>query len=140
MKKMIVALMGLVLSFSAFSKNVELKISSKWKKGNVTKTFNSKVIAKLGTEWEIPFEGKDSLKLKMKATDHFDDPRDIVDRNMAAIMLEGQVIELENGKEKIVGSPKVITVIGKEAMITTESDNGGYLELKILPVKMTEKI
>jgi len=136
MYKSVLAIMALIFSISAFSKNINLKISTTWKKGEgLTKSKEFQIKAKLGEEWIIPFDGKDSLKLKMKASNHFDDPSFKNDFSMASIMIEGDVIELKDGKENIIATPQVLTALGNEALISVRSDNGEYFEMKVLPVK-----
>ncbi len=138
MKLFVFALSFLLILPSTYAKNVELKISAKWKSGNSTKATESKVIAKLGKEWTIPFEGLDSLKINMIA-DSFKGK--IGGRNFdheKSISFNGKVFEMVNNQEKLVANPEIITLLGKEATLTTEDDNGNFLELKILPVKFSQ--
>ena len=140
---MIMKLSVFVLSFflilpQTYAKNVELKILAKWKRGNSTKTTESKVIAKLGKEWTIPFEGLDSLKMKMTVDSFKGKIGELNADPEKSISFNGKIFEVVNDQEKLIASPKVITLLGKEATLTKEDDNGDFLELRILPVQFSQ--
>ena len=55
-------------------------------------------------------------------------------------MVKGNISILENGKMKLIATPQVITMIGNEAIISTKDENGTYFEMKITPLRTSEKL
>lgn len=123
---MILAMM--LLSTNAFATNVDLTITSKIKTAESTKASTATVVAKLGEEWSLPFQDTKNLKFKMIVTKA--ESNDMV--------FDVKIIELKNGKENVISSPKIITALGKEAKITTSATKGPSIEMTILPLKITE--
>lgn len=120
-------------SASAFAKNVQLKIQSKWDDGAKTEVLDTKVMAKLGKEWTIPFEGESDLMLRMVVKDKFKMPNGLLQKKGEAILLDGKIIKVNHGQEEIVSSPQIIARVGTEALITLEGENGEFLELRVQP-------
>lgn len=139
MKSFVFILSFLLLLPSTYAENIELKISAKWNSGHSTKTTESKVIAKLGKKWTIPFEGKDSLKINMIVDSLKPSTMNANIDPKKSISLNGKIYKMVNGKEKLVSSPNVIALLGKKAILKTKDENGDFLELTILPVKFSQK-
>jgi hypothetical protein len=125
-------------SISSFSKNVELQIKMTLKKGSEVQTSETIVIAKLGKSWEIPFTDDKSFKMKMNATDKFEIPSEVKKHYKHEIksdlMISGKVFIKEDGKEKLIATPLIISNYKAEAILEVETDNGELFEMKITPV------
>lgn len=133
MKKIILGLA--LLSLNAYSANVDLQINSQVKTANSSKSTASSIVAELGKEWSLPFQGSKNLMVRMTVTK-------VESRSghesSNDLMFDAKMIELKNGKENILSSPKVTTTLGKEAKITTTDSKGLFVEMVILPFKITE--
>lgn len=126
MKKFILVMM--LFSLNVYATNVDLSINSKVKTADSTKVSSATIVAKLGEEWSLPFQGTKNLKFKM-----------IVTKSQSNdLMFDVKFIELINGKENILSSPKIITALGKEAKITQSDSKGPSIEMTILPSRITE--
>ncbi len=131
-----IILLVTLLSYSAFAANIQLNIGSKLTNGNSTKTAKATILAKLGTEWEIPFQNDKNLVLKMKVSKSEEIMPDPKYNSENAFLFEGKIIEKINGTETIIASPKVITLLGKEAIMTIDDSKKQTLELTIHPIKI----
>ena len=125
-----------LLSCSAFATNIQLNIDSKLTNGNSIKTTKAAILAKLGTEWEIPFQNDKNFVLKMKVSKSEQKMPDPKYNFENAYIFEGKIIEKINGTESIIVSPKVITLLGKEAVMTMKDSKKQTLELTIHPIKI----
>jgi hypothetical protein len=108
------------------------------KKGNTTQEIETRIIAKLGKDFEIPFTDDKSFKLKMNATDNFELPAEIKKYHKGAIksdlMISGAVFIKENGKERLVATPQITSNYNEEAIFEIGEENGEIFKMYITPV------
>ncbi len=124
---------GMFLSFNLLAANVQLNINTKFTKESDHKTIatESSVKHKLGEEWEIPFQNDKNLSLKMKVSK--------VANEKDSVLLEAKIVEMVEGKENILSSPRIITQIGKEAKISMNDEKmGQFLDVSLIPAKLTK--
>lgn len=138
--KPIMILLALTFSTTIFAKQVELKISTIYKKGDITKKINEvKIIANMDKEFNIPNTHGNPFKMKFNVSEFKEKISSKIDPTKS-LMIKGNISVQENGKMKTIASPQVVTMIGNEATITTSDDDGTFFEMKILPVKTSEKL
>lgn len=125
-------LMTFLFSTQCFSRQVELKISAKWIKGEQVKNYNSKIITNVGQEITLPVKKSTSKYIKVKIT-----PDDQIGPQHS-VYLNNQVFEIKNNKETLITNPQVIALMGKKSTIYTESSTGEFLELTIVPIRYIE--
>ncbi len=106
-------------SLAAYSSNIDLKITSRMKIGNSTKDTSSSLVAALGKEFSLPFQDSNTLKLKIKVTESLP----FTEANSPSeLLFDVKILEIKDGKEVILSSPKVITVYDTKATITMDDD------------------
>jgi hypothetical protein len=140
MKSLLISI-SIIISSSIFASNVELKISTLFKKGeSTTKMKDVKIIAKMGQEFEVPATDGSPFNLKLNVTHFNKNMNKDIDVNMDnLVMIKGNVSVLENGNMKRVSSPTIVTKIGNEATISSENEDG-FFEMKVIAVKTTHKM
>jgi hypothetical protein len=122
-----------LFSSHCFSRQVELRISAKWIKGELIKKYKANVITSIGKEITLPIKQSTSknIKVKITASDQIGPQQ--------SVYLNNQVFELKNNRETLITNPQVIALMGKESTIYTESSTGEFLELTIIPVRYIEQ-
>ena len=136
---MLKLLVFLLLSFSLFSKTVELKMKALWKKGNITQERETKILAKIDQEWSIPCDGNDSFKYNMKVTNDVNISKQLLRTDVLKpdVMISGKISVLDSGNERVIATPMILSYYNTEAVLTMESKDGEYFELKITPTEKT---
>lgn len=138
--KHIVVLLALTFSTTIFAKQVELELSILYKKGDIaTKIKEVKIIANMDKEFNIPNTDGNPFNMKLNVSE-FKEKIDPKMDTTKSLMVKGNFSIRENGKMKIIATPQVITMIGNEATISTQDEDGTYFEMKVLPVKTSEKL
>ncbi len=134
--KAILMCLSLLFSGAVLAKQIELKVSSLYKKGNVTIKMNDVTIkAIMGKEFTVPATNGNPFKMKLSVSEFKGKVSENMDPNNS-IMVKGDISVLENGKMKKIASPQVVTIYGQEATISMKDDkDGSFFEMKILPVK-----
>lgn len=128
MKKLSFLLFSFLLIQSAFAKSVELEIAISYKKAQeINKETKFKIVAQMDEEFLVPTPEDNPFKLKLNASE---------DSNSKFLTIKGLVSILEKGSLKLIAQPTVITMLGKQASITSETENGEIFELKVLPTKI----
>jgi len=138
--KQIIIFIAVTFSTTIFAKQVELKISSTYQKGYITTKMNEvKVIANMNKEFIITNSNGNPFNVKLNVSEFKEriDPK--IDPKKS-LMVKGNISILENGKMKLIATPQVITMIGNEAIISTKDENGTYFEMKITPLRTSEKL
>ena len=128
----------LVFGNSAFSKNIEFQVKIKFKKGNITQVRETNVVAKLGSDFEIPFTDDNSFKLKMKATEKFENSSEFKKVNSngqkKGLLIKGKIFVRDGGEERLVASPQIISNYNEETILETADENGETFKMQITPV------
>lgn len=138
--KQIMILFVLTFSTTILAKQVELKISTTYKKGDITTKMNEvKVIANMDKEFNIPNTGGNPFNMKLNVSE-FKEKIDPKLDPTKSLIVKGNISIQENGEMKTIATPQVITMIGNEATISTQDEDGTFFEMKILPVKTSEKL
>ncbi|MFN8369438.1 MAG: hypothetical protein U0T83_02300 [Bacteriovoracaceae bacterium] len=134
--KLIVSILFL-LSFSVLARNIEMKVSTDWKNnGKKIECSDSKMV-KVGAEWVTTCQLK-QYKLKITAFDQVDAYDSFIKEPLEwdQVYVKGQIIEVINGKEVVISSPRWVVEIGKEAALTTNDEVKKFsLNAKIVPVR-----
>lgn len=138
MFKTLMALLILCFSTSSFSKDVELKIKMTLRNEEKTEvTRETKVIATLGRDFEIPFTDGKSFKMKMNVADKFEIPAEIKKHHQGMmksdLMIRGEIFIKENGSEKLIASPQIMSNYKTEAIFEVMDDNGEHFEMRVTP-------
>jgi hypothetical protein len=124
------------LSVQIFAKDVELKINSTSSKDGVSKIAVSTMVVTMDKKFEIPFLGKDSLKIKLITSQDLSKtnfPNESKTNDL--ILFNGEFYSLENGVEKLVVTPEIITKIGEKATMMFESEKGMF-EIELIATKV----
>lgn len=136
----IIAIALFIVSFSLQAKQIDLQLSSTARTSEVSeKRISTTIKAILGQTFKIPLESTTDTFLQVNASEfsRFPDSKDAPKE----ILFKVQLLKIVDGKEKVISSPEVTTVLGKTATITQESkDKTEFLEISILPTKIFEKI
>lgn len=129
--------LSILISMTAFPKEVELDLQAKWKKNNTTRFQRIKVIAELGKEFIVPIKDINSMKFVMTPSQDASKIQKINPKvtNDEVVLLEGTIYTLQDGQEKKVGNPHILTLLGKKATFSTRTEEGEYFELSVLPSK-----
>lgn len=133
MQKIILIALLLIVSSLGYAKIVGFDIDLTYNKENITKRSKVNVHAKLGHEFHV---GSNNLKALFVANQYTekDGP---VPATKNTIIIKAKIYNIENGKEKLVSRPQIITQYGKEAIILIEnSKSGEYTEMKIKPTQL----
>lgn len=132
--KIILCSFLMLISSICFAENVELDITAKWSKKDTSKVINTMIVAKLGKEFIVPFENNNSMKFKMLLTqDDLDKFNKDSNLNLKdSVLIKGKFFVLEDGIEKNISNPEVLTTFGKDAQIVISSD-GETFEMNIKP-------
>lgn len=132
----IIAIALFIISFSLQAKQIDLQLSSTARTSVLPeKNISTTVKAILGQTFKIPLESTSDTFLQVNASEfsRFPDSKDAP----KGILFKVQLLKIVDGKEKVISSPEVTTVLGKTATITQESeDNSEFLEVAILPTKI----
>jgi hypothetical protein len=136
----IIAIFLLFISLALHAKEIDLNLNSTFRSREIPeKNISTTVRAILGKTFKLPLESTPDIFLQVNASEFssFPDSKDVPKE----ILFKIQLLKIVNGKEKIIASPEIITVLGKNATITQESDDKvQFLEIDILPTKIIEKI
>lgn len=136
----IVTIFLLFVSFTSQAKQIDFNLSSTFRSNGISeKNISTKVKATLGKTFKLPLESTPDMFLQVNASEfsRFPASKDAPKE----ILFKIQLLKIVDGKEKIVASPQVTTVLGTNATITQESDDKvQFLEIDILPTKISEKI
>lgn len=134
MSKISVLLSLLILSVTANAKIFKLDIETSYKDKKIHKSSNTQIVAQENDEFIVPGDNN-SFMYKMKISQ---DPMKIktispAEKVSEALLIQATVYILENGNEKIVGKPEILTKLGEEAIFKTTSKEGENFELKVTP-------
>lgn len=131
--KLVGVLLSFLISVNLFAQKIELKLKMDFKKGMATRSMKTRVLAELGQKFEVPFSSKNSIKFSMIVVDKFQLPENSKIKKKDVVLIKSQVYIKENGKERLVATPKVITKYQNEATIEIASENGEKFKMKVTP-------
>lgn len=136
----IIAIVVFIFSFALNAKQIDLQLSSTARTSNQPeKKISTKIKAVLGQTFKIPLESTPDIFLQVNASEFSRFP-DLTDAPKE-ILFKIQLLKIVNGKESIITSPNVTTILGKAATLTQGSrDKTEFFEIAILPTKIYEKI
>ena len=140
MSKITISLLMVFMSNIVLATNIELNMELTWENGQgKSKVAKQRVIATLGKEFEIPYSGKESFKIKMNVNDKYELPVNLKaqhkDMLKSDIMIIGKIFTKNNGKEKLIASPQIMTNYKTEAIFEAGDSNGELVQLKITTKK-----
>ena len=134
----IIAIAVFMISFSLQAKVIVLELSSTFRNNKMPEKKTSTIVkAEIGKTFKIPLGStKDEfLQVNVSEKSNFPDDKDFP----KDILFSTQILKIVDGKEIIISSPNVTTVLGIKATITQKSkDQKGFLEIDILPTKFIE--
>jgi hypothetical protein len=134
MKKIIFAIM--LYSLNVYSSNINLKITSQIKNGSSIKNSESSVVVALGKEFVIPFQDSANTKLKIKVTESHPFPEP---DSPSELLFDMKILEIKNGKEVTLSSPKVTTIFNTNASVSMDDPKKNQsVNIIILPSKILE--
>ena len=98
---------------------MEFDINLKLKTKEIDKESSAKVHAKLGSEFSIE---REDLRVVFIAQEY---------KEKGKILIKAKVYSKINNKIKLLGQPQIISLIGKEATLSVENENGESFEIKL---------
>lgn len=132
-------LLFFLFSTAAFSKNIELKVETTWKKGESQKYTQSKLVTVLGQSFLLPVENGPALKIHMTASDDLSQLHPTIKKYAAAdsILLAAAIYELNGEAETLINAPQMVTAMDEPAIFSHQS-SAGQFEFKITPLTALE--
>ena len=127
--KVLFAIFFAGFSLSVFAGIIQTKISIQSKKNNVRTDLMQSHDSSLGTKEKIYEQG--DLKFYASISPYKNDFPEMPEGT--PILIYGEIYK----GNKIIGRPKIITLLGKEAVFRSDPDQKDFFEIKIIPTKLT---
>ena len=138
MKIIAIAISLFTVSFALSAKVIVLELDTTIRnRENQEKKTSTTIEAELGKKFKIPFghSKDDFMQVIVSEFSNFPDEKDAP----KSILFKTQVVKVVDGKETILSSPNVETILGKKASVSQEStDKTEFLEIAFLPTKFNE--
>lgn len=126
--KLPILLTFLCFSVNAFSKSINLEITSKIRINNIQEKQSSKLRVEFNKEFFLPSKSSEILIRLEELKGISRGPG-----GERAILLSAEIYHFENGEKELVSKPNIVTYIGEKTTFSTTDYDGREVTLSFRP-------
>lgn len=129
--KILTLVLSLLISSAAFSKSLNIEVSSEIKVKKKTEINSSKLRVQLNKEFILPSKNSKILMRVEELKGLSRGPG-----GERPVLVSAEIYHIKNGEKELVSRPNIITHLGKEASFSTTDYDGREVKLTVKPLSI----